>query len=399
MGPLVPDIISNEFNLIIAFVVGIFFGMALEQAGFSSTRKLVGLFYGYDFTVLKVFFTAGVTAMTGVLLLSHFGMLDMRLIYINPTYLRSALVGGVIMGGGFVIGGFCPGTSVCAAAVGKLDAWSFIGGSIIGIFIFTEAFPLFQDFYMADYMGSVTMFDMLGMSRELFAIILALVAVMAFYFTGLLEDKINGIRTRYPAQKMMKYAIMAVIPFLMVSFISVTPNQKEYYFNRVEKAFADPNYDYDIYEIDHLADELASKSHKMNIIDLRSPEKFEQSKLPTAVNIPLDSMLKKEYQGFLRQTYKFNVFYADDLETAKKGYLMANMIGNSQNFVLINTVDQFIQWFYEPEIPGPDAPKEARDKFLFRLRIGEELKELEERLKNLQAPVKKEIKRVQGGCA
>ena len=66
MGPLVPFIISNEFNLIVALIAGIGFGFVLEQAGFSSTKKLVGLFYGYDFTVLKVFFTAGVTAMIGV---------------------------------------------------------------------------------------------------------------------------------------------------------------------------------------------------------------------------------------------------------------------------------------------------------------------------------------------
>ena len=139
MGPLVPEIFSNEFNLVIAFLVGIGFGFILEQAGFSSTRKMVGLFYGYDFTVLKVFFTAGVTALIGVLLLSHFGLLDLDLIYINHTFLWSALVGGIIMGAGFIIGGFCPGTSVCAAAVGKIDAMVFILGCLIGIFIFLEA--------------------------------------------------------------------------------------------------------------------------------------------------------------------------------------------------------------------------------------------------------------------
>ena len=126
MGPLVPFIIGNEFNLIIALIAGIGFGFVLEQAGFSSTKKLVGLFYGYDFTVLKVFFTGGVTAMIGVLWFGHMGILDLSLIYINPTFLVSALVGGAIMGLGFIIGGFCPGTSVCAAAIGKLDGLAFV---------------------------------------------------------------------------------------------------------------------------------------------------------------------------------------------------------------------------------------------------------------------------------
>ena len=110
--------ISPEFDLVIAVLLGAGFGFVLEQAGFSSTRKLVGLFYGYDFTVLKVFFTAGVTAMTGILVLGHLGALDTSAIYVNPTFLWSALIGGLIMGVGFILGGFCPGTSLCAAAVG-----------------------------------------------------------------------------------------------------------------------------------------------------------------------------------------------------------------------------------------------------------------------------------------
>ena len=146
MAPLVPFFISEEFNLVIALLVGIGFGFVLEQAGFSSTKKLVGLFYGYDFTVLRVFFTAGVTAMAGVLLLGHYGLLDLSLIYVNPTFLRSAIAGGAIMGAGFIIGGFCPGTSVCAAAVGKLDAMAFIGGSFLGVFAFAESYPFIKDF-------------------------------------------------------------------------------------------------------------------------------------------------------------------------------------------------------------------------------------------------------------
>lgn len=108
MGPLVPDFIGNELNFVVAILIGIAFGFILEQAGFSTSKKLVGLFYGYDFTVLRVFFTAGVTAMIGVVALGHFGLLDLSLIYVNPLFVWSAIVGGLIMGLGFVIGGSVP---------------------------------------------------------------------------------------------------------------------------------------------------------------------------------------------------------------------------------------------------------------------------------------------------
>ena len=167
MGPLVPDIISNNLNLVAALLIGGLFGMILEQAGFSSTRKLVGLFYGYDFTVLRVFFTAGVTAMLGVITLDHFGLLDMSLVYINPTFLWSAIVGGLIMGLGFVLGGFCPGTAFCAAAIGKLDAMVFIGGAVLGWFFFAEAYPLFEGLYKAANWGSPQIFETLHISQGL----------------------------------------------------------------------------------------------------------------------------------------------------------------------------------------------------------------------------------------
>ncbi len=180
MGPLVPEIFSAEFNLVIALIIGVAFGFILEQAGFSSTKKLVGLFYGYDFTVLRVFFTAGTVALIGVILFSHFGLLDMDLIYINPTFLRAALVGGGIMGVGFIIGGFCPGTSICAAAIGKIDAMAFVLGAGIGIFIFAEFFPFFEETYKMQNMGALRIDQYFSISPELFGFIFTVIAIASF---------------------------------------------------------------------------------------------------------------------------------------------------------------------------------------------------------------------------
>ena len=191
MGPLVPNIISNMGSLIVALFAGIGFGGMLEQSGLSSTKKLVGLFYGYDFTVLKVFFTAGITAMIGVLLLTEWGLLDAKLIHINPTFLWSALVGGIIMGLGFIIGGFCPGTGACAAAIGRIDGMAFMVGTALGILAFAEAYPLLEKIYLSEAWGPVLFNEMLGISKILFAVIFTAIAILAFYFTGKIEDKVN----------------------------------------------------------------------------------------------------------------------------------------------------------------------------------------------------------------
>ena len=182
MGPLIAnEIISNNTNLLLAFFIGIAFGFVLESSGFSSSRKLAGVFYGYDTVVLKVFFTGAITAALGLLFFSLFGWVDLSIIYINPTYLWSTIIGGVIMGAGFIMGGFCPGTSFCAAAIGKIDAMIFILGIFIGIFIFTEGYPLFESLYKAEFMGSPKISDFFGISSGLMILIVIFAAVAMFW--------------------------------------------------------------------------------------------------------------------------------------------------------------------------------------------------------------------------
>jgi len=190
MGPLaVNEIISSNTNFFLAFVIGIGFGFVLEQSGFSSSRKLAGLFYGYDMVVLKVFFTGGVTAMLGLLFFSLFGWVDLNLVYVNPTFLTSAIVGGLIMGAGFIMGGFCPGTSICGAAIGKLDAMIFIVGLFIGVYLFAFGYPLFETLYKSAPMGSPKISTMLDLSDGVFALILVVVAVGMFYGSEWVEKR------------------------------------------------------------------------------------------------------------------------------------------------------------------------------------------------------------------
>ncbi len=190
MGPLiVNDFITSNTNFFLAFLIGIGFGAVLESSGFSSSRKLAGVFYGYDTVVLKVFFTAALVAMVGLLFMSLFGWIDLDMVYVNPTYLGSAIVGGIIMGAGFITGGFCPGTSFCAAAIGKIDALFFIGGIFLGIFIFAEAYPLLENFYKSGFQGYPTLPQRLGMKDGIVVLGIIIVALGMFWVGEWSEKK------------------------------------------------------------------------------------------------------------------------------------------------------------------------------------------------------------------
>ncbi|MCK5700904.1 MAG: YeeE/YedE family protein, partial [Cyclobacteriaceae bacterium] len=298
MGPLVPSIISDEFDLIIAIILGFGFGFILEQAGFSSSKKLVGLFYGYNFVVLKVFFTAGITAMIGVLAFSHFGLLDISLIYVNPTFLKSAIVGGLVMGVGFIVGGFCPGTSVCASAIGKLDGITFVLGSFLGIYFFMEIYPFISDMYFEGGIGAVTMPEMLGISQISFALILSISAIGIFVLVTYIESRVNKTSFELPKKKVVRMSILALVPILIIAVTGFMPNRLE----RIEAQINDPvnlkAAEAKSLDPDKLAFEIVHNYYKWNVIDVRSPEAYKAWHLPLSINIPLDSMLNREWETY-----------------------------------------------------------------------------------------------------
>jgi uncharacterized protein len=172
---------STGLFLGLAVVLGFFFGFFLERAGFSSASKLTAQFYFRDFSVLKVMFTAIVIAMLGIAYLSLIGWLDMSQVFIPPTFIWPQLVGGLLLGAGFIVGGYCPGTSVAAAAVGKLDALFFIIGIFIGIFIFGAGVPHFEVFNDSGSLGALTLPVLLNVNNGLVAFAVSIIALGAFW--------------------------------------------------------------------------------------------------------------------------------------------------------------------------------------------------------------------------
>ena len=399
MGPLVPYIISNEFNLIIALISGIGFGFALEQAGFSSTKKLVGLFYGNDFTVLKVFFTAGVTGMIGVLLLAHFGFLDVSLIYINPTFLWSALIGGAIMGLGFIIGGFCPGTSVCAASIGKIDGLAFVFGSVLGVIVFAEAYPFFEGIYLAENWGPVLINEQFGMSKLAFGFTLTAVAFIAFYFTHKIEDKVNKQETRFSKKKIIVYVSGISLAFLTLIFISLTPSKEEVIAKRIQDPKILQNTIFNEVDSDALAFEIANNYYRINIIDVRTPEEYKAYHLPMSINIPFKDLGKREWHKIFTQNLKTNYFYADKESLVKETYLWAQHLGDSENFILTDNPNKFRQQFSANlKAPSSDLKNEL-DTYIYRRDLTTKMNVLAEALKNLSAPIKVKAVKIKGGCS
>jgi len=177
-APFVQMLSSFGF-VVTALILGFFFGFFLERAGFSSARKLTDQFYFRDFAVLKVMFTAIVLTMLGIAYLTLLGWMDAGQLYVPPTLLWPQLFGGILLGAGFIVGGYCPGTSVVAAAIGKLDGLMFVIGVLIGTWGLGVAVPYFQGFYLSGSMGELTLPRWLNVNVGMVVFAVTLIALGA----------------------------------------------------------------------------------------------------------------------------------------------------------------------------------------------------------------------------
>lgn len=366
MAPLIPEgIISPNLNLFFAFVIGIAFGYVLEQGGFSTSRKLAGVFYGYDFVVLRVFFTAAITAALGLLIFQYMGWVDYDLLYINPTFLWSAIVGGVIMGFGFIMGGFCPGTSLVAAMIGKIDAMVFVVGMLLGIYFFGAFYETFQPLYTGSNLGGIFVYDSLGLPRDVFVFLLVVIALAAFIITKKIEDKVNGIKSQsglfHPSYK-LPFAVLLGLAALLL----ILPDKPKAQWNETsaESLLAEAATRERYMQPDELAYLLLHPNeNNLMIVDVRPEEAFGSFSLPGAVSIPLNDILKKENRAMMEKSGKDVLLYSFGSTDADQAWLLLRREGAKNLKVLKGGLNNFFATIYlEPEIPEPGFFSE-KEKF------------------------------------
>ena len=186
--------LSQAASLGLAVLLGFGFGFALERAGFGSARKLTAVFYFYDMAVVKVMFSAIVTAMAGLFLLSTAGVLDLAELYVEPTSYAGAIVGGLVFGVGFLVGGYCPGTSVAACATGRLDGLAFLAGMLGGVYFFAEFLSGVDAWVRASAVGELTLPALTGVSMGWYVLLFIGILVAAGLAMRAAERRFAGLR-------------------------------------------------------------------------------------------------------------------------------------------------------------------------------------------------------------
>lgn len=357
---------ANPWTYVVFGCIGFAFGYTLEMAGFGDSRKLAAQFYFRELTVIKVMFTAIAVAMTLLFGAVGLGLLDFGRIWVNPTYLGSGVVGGLIMGVGFIVGGFCPTTSLASASTGKIDGMLFMLGGFVGAFLFGETERYFDNWYnYAGYYGRLTLDQVFGVSAPAVVLVIVLVALFMFWGSEQLERLVGGRDLgREPALRKLGAAalLFAAVGVLALGSPSLEDRYQRLSFKRSEPVKpADPKslMVSRVYSADEMLEKRlvfaspaeAFKARYLQAIkpvylDVRSESDYNLYHLADSNNVPLER-LGKIVPDLLSEPPANTVFItiSNDEAAAIKAWKLLVASGVQNVYVLEGGINQWIATF------------------------------------------------------
>ncbi len=289
------DTLGTPAAFFTALLIGVGFGFALERAGFSSSRRLAGVFYFTDMAVVKVMFTALLTATLGLSYLIAAGWMRLDQIFLMPTIYGAQIVGGLLFGAGFAMGGWCPGTAAAGMAAGRIDALVFLLGTVGGSILFNELYPLIGGLYTAGDRGVQMLYETVGMSRNAFVLAFTLIAVAAFWLAEWAEKARTG-RSAYLGSPFLKAFSVALVVVAAGLFVlapittgasvpragsgSATATDEDTLLATIEEA-------HDHIEPEELADRLMAGEAGIVVVDVRTAAEFNTFRIRGAIHVPL----------------------------------------------------------------------------------------------------------------
>lgn len=118
-------------TIILAILIGGAFGFVLDRVGATNPGYIIKMLNFSNLHLMKAILAGigiGSILMFGSLFL---GLIDPGHLSVKTAY-SGVFIGGILLGLGFAIAGYCPGTSLTAAATGRVDGLVFALGGLIG---------------------------------------------------------------------------------------------------------------------------------------------------------------------------------------------------------------------------------------------------------------------------
>lgn len=367
-------LVGKPLMFVIFGLIGFAFGFVLELSGFGNSKKLAAQFYFKELTVLKVMFTAIIVAMVLLFTAIGLGWLDYNAIWVNPTYLWSGIVGGLIMGVGFIVGGFCPGTSLVAAATLKLDGLFFVGGVLAGIFLFGETERYYDQWWNGSYYGRLTIMDWLDLSTGVVVVGVVLLALFMFWGGEQLERLIGGRDLRKEPKLRYVGAAGLVAVAVAVLLIGQPDAVRKWTWLAPTKAPALANREVQIHPAELLTS-LADDRLRVVMLDVRPENEYNLFHIKGAQNVPLAELPALVPELHAQQAVNtLFVTVSNDEGAATEAWKLLTAESVPNTYLLEGGVNHWLTTFGAADAAIQSTPVAAGDdtlRYLFPAALGD----------------------------
>ena len=368
---MAPFSFSPTIGNLVSLAIGVAFGFVLERAGFGNARVLAAQFYLHNLRVLKVMFTAIVTAMLLIFASSALGLVDLERVWVPPTYLWPGILGGLILGVGFIVGGYCPGTSLVSMSTLKLDGLLFALGVLFGMLVFGQTVPYFWDFYnTAGFWGRMTIAELLGIDAGWGVLGVVVMAVGAFWAAEQAERIFSGGDAPdrpSPRGRIVRRAAVAAalgIGLVAVALGQPTLERKIAWAEPSQRARLDAR---EVY-IDpaELLDLMHNNQVALRLVDVRSQRDFNVYHLLDAQNVRLEELDHSWAKDMAAS--EVVVVMSNDEASACQAWKRLAVLGNVNAYILAGGLNRWLDVYHRhlAGVPGPEVPPAGEDVFRYR---------------------------------
>lgn len=159
---------------------------------------------------------------------------------------------------------------------------------------------------------------------------------------------------------------------------------------------------------DEVTKKMILKDPSLLLIDVRTPEEFQEYSLPGAINIPLADLFDSKWEEYLNQDITTNVFYSNGTIYSSQAWLLTRRMKYENNYIMKGGLNEWFSTIMHPIAPSSTADDSEIAIYRFRVAaksfFGKGNVAIDESSDNKEkkptAPVKKKPKKVEeeGGC-
>jgi len=162
------------------------------------------------------------------------------------------------------------------------------------------------------------------------------------------------------------YIFLAIVMIGLAAGLLVLPEKENYVQIIPENLMWDAVQPTKYFTVDQVAAMIIDGDPTIELIDVRCVKDYDAFSLKNAINIPLDSLLSPNYEGYLGIEDMNVVFYANDNIKADQAWIIGRRMGYQNLYIMQGGLNSWVDCIINPQEPGEDNPLTAFEQYQFR---------------------------------